>query len=97
MKKLIDTLITISTVAMFQACGNEEGRNSEFNSTVVPAVEAVQAQFGSLPLEERLNGIVSACNQVDIYARISAPIKEIYVQYGDIVSRGDALPQTTQG
>lgn len=91
MKKLFITLISLSTVILFQACGSEEGGNTDFNATVTPAVEAVQAQFGGLPLEERLNGIVSASNQVDIYPRISAPIEEIYVQNGDIVSVGDPL------
>lgn len=75
----------------FQACSSEDRGNSGNNTTVIPAVEAVQAQFGGLPLEERLNGIVSASNQVDIYPRISAPIEEIYVQDGDIVSKGAPL------
>lgn len=91
MKKLFITLFSISTAVLIQACGSEDGGNSNNNSTNIPAVEAVQAQFGGLPLEERLNGIVSASNQVDIYPRISAPIEEIYVQNGDIVSQGDAL------
>lgn len=91
MKKLFIILLTISTAAFFQACSSEDGANSGNNTSVVPAVEAVQAQFGGLPLEERLNGIVSASNQVDIYPRISAPIEEIYVQNGDIVSQGDPL------
>jgi HlyD family secretion protein len=74
---------------MFVACNNEV--NNERSAGVIPAVEVVQAQFGGLPLEERLNGIVRAANQVDIYPRISAPIEEIYVQNGDQVNRGDAL------
>lgn len=77
--------------ALFQACNSEDRGNSDNYTTVIPAVEAVQAQFGGLPLEERLNGIVSASNQVDIYPRISAPIEEIYVQNGDIVSQNDPL------
>lgn len=61
------------------------------DNQLIPAVEAVQAQFGGLPLEERLNGVVRAANQVDIYPRISAPVEEIYVQNGDQVNRGDHL------
>ena len=57
----------------------------------IPAVEVVQAQFGGLPLEERLNGLVRAANQVDIYPRIAAPVEEVYVQNGDRVNRGDPL------
>ena len=59
----------------------------------MPAVEAVQAQFGSLPLEERLNGIVRAANQVDIYPEIAAPIERVFVQNGDQVQQGDVLVQ----
>lgn len=71
------------------ACSSEEAQQE--TGGVVPAVEVVQAQFGGLPLEERLNGIVRASNQVDIYPRISAPVEEIYVQNGDVVSEGEAL------
>lgn len=74
---------------IFTACNNEE--KIERSAGAIPAVEVVQAQFGGLPLEERLNGIVRAANQVDIYPRISAPIEEIFVQNGDQVTRGDAL------
>ncbi len=74
---------------MIIACTGEAERNETVG--VVPAVEVVQAQFGGLPLEERLNGFVRADNQVDIYPRISAPIEEIYVQNGEQVQRGDAL------
>jgi len=73
------------------ACGDENQNQNSNSDVAVPAVEAVQAQFGGLPLEERLNGVVRAANQVDIYPRISAPIEEIYVQNGDEVRRGDAL------
>ena len=91
MKKLLILLLSITTALLLQSCNNEGGNNFDNNSSIIPAVEAVQAQFGGLPLEERLNGIVSARNQVDIYPRISAPVEEIYVQNGDIVSQGDPL------
>lgn len=91
MKKLFIIILIIVTIAMVQSCSNEDGGSSDNNTSVAPAVEAVQAQFGGLPLEERLNGIVSASNQVDIYSRISAPIEEIYVQDGDMISQGDPL------
>lgn len=77
---------------LLQGCSSEEIGEGESNQ-VLPAVEAVQAQFGSLPLEERLNGIVRAANQVDIYPEISAPVEEVFVQNGESVSRGDVLVQ----
>jgi HlyD family secretion protein len=88
------TSITISflfiSILVLQACGSGD---NDFNSNerVIPSVEAVQAQFGSLPLEERLSGIVRAGNQVAIYPRINAPIVEVYVQNGDYVQQGDPL------
>lgn len=48
-------------------CGGEEGQEFTAQNRTVPAVEAVQAQFGSLPLEERLSGTVRAGNQVEIF------------------------------
>lgn len=56
-----------------------------------PAVEAVQAQFGSLPLEERLSGTVRSDNQVAIYPRISAPVEEVFVENGEAVEADDPL------
>jgi RND family efflux transporter MFP subunit len=77
---------------IFQSCGSEQNSAEQF-SEVLPAVEAVEAQFGSLPLEERLNGVVRAANQVDIYPEIAAPIERVFVQNGDRVEQGDVLVQ----
>lgn len=96
MKVLSYITITAFLLLLLQGCGSEEGGEDEF-SRVLPAVEAVQAQFGSLPLEERLNGIVRAANQVDIYPEISAPIETVNVQNGDRVNQGDVLVQLRDG
>jgi len=58
---------------------------------VTPAVEAIQARIGSLPLEERLSGTVVADNQVEIYSEISGVVEQILVRNGDTVQRGQAL------
>lgn len=58
---------------------------------VVPAVEAVQASFGSLPLTERLSGLVRARNQVELYPQVSAEIVEVNAEDGDHVEAGQAL------
>jgi HlyD family secretion protein len=80
---------SVMLLFMFVACSSDV--SNESSAGVIPAVEIVQAQFGGLPLEERLNGIVRAANQVDIYPRISAPVEEVFVQNGDQINRGDAL------
>ena len=56
-----------------------------------PSVEAVQARFGALPLEERMSGTVEARNQVVIYPEISAPVETVIAQNGDYVEEGDPL------
>ena len=88
-KGILFFAITISIA--LAACSSDDNQGNNNNSTSIPAVEAVQAQFGGLPLEERLNGVVRAANQVDIYPRISAPVEEVYVQNGDEIRRGDEL------
>ena len=71
--------------------GGPGGRSGGPGGGSVPSVEVVQAQLGSLPLEERLVGIVKADNQVEIYPEITAPVTEVHVQSGDMVRKGQAL------
>lgn len=71
------------------ACGGSD--ESERPAAIVPAVEAVQARSGALPLRERVSGTVRAENQVAIRAEIDAPIVEVYVRSGDTVERGEPL------
>ncbi len=91
MNKIFATTITLAVFLLFAACSGEGDNSGNRGNAVIPSVEAVQAQFGSLPLEERLSGSVRSQQQVEIYPRISAPIEEIYVQNGDQVERGDPL------
>ncbi|HUU46624.1 MAG TPA: efflux RND transporter periplasmic adaptor subunit [Acidobacteriota bacterium] len=95
--------VTISTAARFNllivlgllliGCGGSSSGSGEGNSrnALTPAVEAVQARYGTLPLVERLSGIVKAKNQVEIYAEVSALIVRVHVQDGDLVAKGDPL------
>lgn len=85
-------LILIALIFLIGCSAEEEGMGRPGSSTV-PAVEAVQAQFGGLPLEERLSGTVRAGNQVEIYPRITAPIEEVFAQSGEMVRQGDVLVQ----
>lgn len=56
-----------------------------------PAVEAVPARYGSLPLEQELSGVVRAENQVAIRPEIEAVVAEVLVRSGDAVERGQPL------
>lgn len=92
MKKLI--LLTISALAL-NACGNSFAPSSSADQSVanevVPAVEAVPARFGSLPVSERLNGTVIAENQVELYPEINGRVARVLVDDGDTVQVGDPL------
>lgn len=93
MKKFTLYASVLTLFSFMSACSSDENANVENSNEnqVIPAVEAVEARFGSLPLEERLSGVVTASNQVDIYPRISAPIEEVLVQDGERVNSGDIL------
>lgn len=70
---------------------NGGGPSFRGGSSVIPAVEAVQAQYGSLPLKERLSGTVIAKNQVELYPEINGRIAEVLVNNGDRVEKGEPL------
>lgn len=76
---------------MIAACSGDEQRSGDGGGAVIPSVEAVQARFGSLPLEQRLSGIVEAQKQVEIYSRISAPVEEVFKRDGEQVEQGEPL------
>lgn len=86
-KILSGTLLSL----LLLGCSDPENNNNRSSPEVLPAVEVVEARFGSLPLEERLSGVVTAGNQVEIYPQISAPIEEVYVENGERVEEGDLL------
>lgn len=88
-KYVLLPLLIIS--GFFSTSCTREGSDTNMPGLVIPAVEIVQAQYGALPLEERLNGVVRATNQVDIYSSVSAPIEEIYVETGEYVEQGAPL------
>jgi RND family efflux transporter MFP subunit len=62
-----------------------------------PAVEAVAAGEGTVPLTERITGIVRARNQVEIRPEISAPIESVHVRSGDSVRKGQVLVRLEDG
>lgn len=88
--------LTITIVVVVLAgCGGsdtpEAGMGGPMEPLITPSVEVVQARMGSLPLRERLTGVVRARNQVDIYAEISSPIVRVEAQNGDYVKAGAPL------
>lgn len=86
-------LIAFVAGSFIAACSqnNSQERGGPGGESNIPAVEAVQARYGSLPLAERLSGTVISKNQVELYPEISGQISEVLVQTGDRVERGDPL------
>ncbi len=86
-------LIVLGAIGL-AACGSESASNGPPNSGdqgTIPSVEAVQARYGALPLQERMSGTVTAQNQVIIYPEIDAPVEQVVAQNGDYVEAGDVL------
>jgi len=86
----------LPAVLVLTGCGSSSedgdrrgGRRGGAQST--PAVEAVQARYGSLPLEEQMSGTVEAFNQVTITPEIEAPVEKVVAQNGDYVEEGEPL------
>jgi RND family efflux transporter MFP subunit len=85
---LAPPILPLILLGFFAGCG-EEGE--ERRQDQVPAVEAVPARRGTLPLEERLSGTVRADNQIAVRAEIAAPILEVLARNGEAVERGHPL------
>lgn len=92
MKKTILNVCLSGVAALVLACSSQsDSNNEETTNRLIPAVEAVQAQHGALPLTARLSGVVRAKNQVEIYPQISSMITEVQVKNGDAVTKGQPL------
>ncbi len=86
----LSVLVVAASVVTVTACGNA-GADRDAGADRPPAVEALPARSGSLPLEEQLNGVVRARNQVAIRPEISGTVVEVFVRNGDTVTRGQPL------
>ncbi len=73
----------VVAVLAIVGCGGERPDAGRAASSGAPAVEALPARSGSLPLEEALSGVVRARNQVAIRPEISAAVVEVLVRNGD--------------
>lgn len=73
------------------ACSKEEESSRRGGSSYTPTVEVIETVTGSLPLEERLTGVVRAQNQAEIFPEISSVITEVMVNSGDAVVEGQPL------
>jgi HlyD family secretion protein len=60
-------------------------------SRLAPLVEAVEARFGALPVEETVSGRVRARNQVAVRPEIEGRIVEVLVRSGEAIRKGQPL------
>lgn len=96
MRTQLSVWIGLSAAAalLLTACGRQDsarqGRDAR-REQKIPAVEAVQVQEGTLPLEERLAGSVSALNQTQIFPEVGGRIVEVLANDGDWVEAGTPL------
>jgi RND family efflux transporter MFP subunit len=88
--RLAALLVTTACGLLAVSCGSGDSTEDRADQTV-PGVEAVRARHGTLPLSQRLSGVVRAKNQVAIYPEISAVITGVMVRNGDTVREGQPL------
>ncbi len=92
LNRLIRLPLFLGSVAfLILSCSDGQDEAKGNRDRLIPALEAVQARYGSLPLTERLSGVVRAKNQVDIYPEVNAIISAVHVQSGDEVSQHQPL------
>lgn len=79
------------SIFFFLSCSGNSNAEENSPGIITPAVEAVQSRMGSLPLTQRLSGIIEAKNQIEIYPEINAVITDVFVKNGDTVKKGNPL------
>lgn len=82
-------LTALLLAALLTACTAEAP--PEETEPAAPPVEALPARAGTLPLEERLNGVVRADNQVVVRPEVAGRVVEVLVESGEAVERGQPL------
>lgn len=90
-KRLRCTAVAVAVLLGLVACSGDRTDTANGAAATAPAVEALPARAGSLPLEEALSGVVRARNQVAIRSEISATVVEVLARNGDAVAVGQPL------
>ena len=85
-----DSLIAAALLLALAGCGAGSGSGAG-GAVETPAVEALPARQGSVPLEEVLSGVVRAHNQVAIRPEIGGTVIEVFARNGDAVAAGQPL------
>ena len=83
-------ITTALLLTSFLACG-EPAQQETSVAPSTPLVEAVEARFGAIPLEEKTPGQVRARNQVTIRPEVAGRVVEVLAGIGEAVERGQVL------
>jgi HlyD family secretion protein len=85
-------LVVVTLLFLLNGCRRnpEAARRPEVDA---PAVEAVPARQGALPLQERVSGTVWAENQVELFPEVSGRVTRVHVRNGERVLSGQPLVQ----
>ncbi|MEZ5285039.1 MAG: efflux RND transporter periplasmic adaptor subunit [Vicinamibacterales bacterium] len=92
---LLIRALVVAAAMTAAACGgratDETDPGQRAEDVPIPAVEAVRAREGTLPLVERLTGTARASGEVAIFPEASGRIVEVLADNGASVTRGQPL------
>lgn len=89
-QRAVSGLVAAAVLLATAGCGAGSGVD-EVVGVEAPAVEALPAGSGNLPIDEVISGVVRAHNQVAIRPEISGTVVEVPVRNGDTVVAGQPL------
>ncbi len=87
----------LALAASAAGCGGGADPAPSAGAAAVPAIEALPAQAGTLPLFDEVSGVVRARNQVAIHPEISGSVVAVRVRNGDQVASGQPLVRLDDG
>lgn len=90
MKRIAASICIAGASLLAAGCARDNGISSSASGPP-PAIEAVKAQTGALPLVERLSGIARAADQVELRPEIAGIVEAVLVRSGDAVRKGQPL------
>ncbi|HSM50574.1 MAG TPA: efflux RND transporter periplasmic adaptor subunit [Thermoanaerobaculia bacterium] len=95
-RRLVLVLAPVLALAAV-GCGGAVDPAPAAGAGALPAVEALPAQSGTLPLFDEVSGVVRARNQVAIHPEISGSVVAVLVRNGDQVAPGQPLVRLDDG
>lgn len=76
---------------LFFSCGNAEGKKNEEKESTMPAYQVTAVKQDTLHYELTLPGELKPYDEVTLYAKIEGFVKDLKVDRGDQVKKGDLL------